>query len=169
MTQTASSKNSKNNAFLSIIDLTTKLLTYLRSSSLLWVPLILFTLNSTVVLGYSTRISDQALINVFYGKDVFIEMDKKQGQDGWDTAHWRFNKSGNITGYLFSSNLFSVKSPINDVDNGIWEIRDDNLCIQWADWENGEEHCYSIYLNDDLYVAKSDSGLFLKGEFTPQY
>jgi hypothetical protein len=169
MAHTTSSNNSKNSPFLHIIDLITRLFTRFRSSSVLWVTLILSAWNCSAALGYSTRISDQALVNVFYGKNVFIEMDKKQGQEGWDTARWQFNKDGNITGYLFSSNLLSLKSPQNDIDNGIWEIKDNNLCIQWAAWEDGEEHCYSIFLNDDLYIAKSDSGSFLAGEFAPQY
>ncbi len=169
MAKTTSSNFIENDAFLNIIDLLIRLLTRLRSSSVLCTTLVIVTLNCSIALGYSARITDQSLVNIFYEKDIFIEMDKKQGQVGWDTARLSFKQNGNITGRLYSLNLLLVKSPINDIDNGMWEIRDDNLCIQWAVWEDGEEHCYSIYLSEDIYIAKSDSGLLMKGEFMPQY
>ena len=120
-------------------------------------------------LSYSTRISDDALQNLFAGKAIFFDMRKKEMTQGWDSAHVRFLDDGNMVGYLSSSDLLSLKQPGNDIDNGIWEINDNMLCIHWSQWDESQRHCYAIYLNDDVYMAKSDFQGLLKGEFDPQF
>ena len=120
-------------------------------------------------LSYSTRISDAELAYLFTGKDIFFDMRNKDKTQGWDSAHLRFLDDGNLVGYLFSSDLLSLKQPGNDIDNGIWEINDNMLCIHWSQWDQSQRNCYAIYLSDDIYQAKSDSQGLLKGEFDPQY
>ena len=119
--------------------------------------------------GYSTRISDSQLLRLFEGKNIFFDMRGKSDTQGWDSAHIRFLDDGNLVGYLFSADLLSLKEPSNDIDNGIWEIDDNRLCIHWSQWDQNTRHCYAIFLNDDVYLAKSETLGLLKGEFDPQY
>ncbi len=124
---------------------------------------------SSLAWGNSTRVSDPQLADLFSGKDIFFDMREKQQTKGWDSAHFRFLADGNMIGYLFSSDFLSAKTPDNDVDNGSWIIRDNELCIHWNQWDGSTENCYAIYLDDKIYVAKSDSQGLFKGEFDPQY
>ena len=96
-------------------------------------------------------------------------MRDKEMTQGWDSAHIRFLDGGNMVGYLFSADLLSVKQPNNDVDNGIWEINENELCVHWSRWDQNKKHCYAIYISDDVYEAKSITQGLLKGEFDPQY
>ena len=124
---------------------------------------------SLPALSYSTRISDAELTHLFTGKDIFFDMRNKDQTQGWDSAQIRFLDDGNLVGYLFSSDFLSLKQPGNDIDNGIWEINDNMLCVHWSQWDESQRHCYAIYLSDDVYLAKSNSQGLLKGEFDPQY
>ena len=117
----------------------------------------------------TARLADIELVNLFQGKDIFFDMREKDNTTGWDSAHFRFLDNGDMVGYLFSSDFLSTKSPNNDVDGGLWLIRENMVCILWSQWNESVENCYSIHLNDDIYVAQSDGGGLFKGEFDPQY
>ena len=124
---------------------------------------------SSLAWSNTERVADNQLTDLFEGKDIFFDMRDKDQAQGWDSAHFRFLEQGNMIGYLFSADFLSTKTPSSDVDNGIWEIRNNMICIQWSQWENSAENCYAIYLDDNAYIAKSDSQGLFKGEFDPQY
>ena len=130
---------------------------------------LLVNLPSTSGWSYSTRISDHQLSQLIQGKDIFFDMRKKEQTQGWDSAQLRFLEDGNLVGYLFSTDFLAAKQPANDIDNGIWEIDNNMLCIHWSQWDENKQHCYAIYLNDDVYLAKSENTGLMAGEFDPQY
>lgn len=123
---------------------------------------------STPSWGYYTeQIAGYKLENLFSDKNVYFSMKGKDETSGWDSARWEFESNGNVTGFLSTSQYTATKNPVRVIDDGIWEIKDQKLCVQWARWDEGNLNCYSIILDDDGYSAKDSSGL-LKGTFVSQ-
>lgn len=118
----------------------------------------------TVVASEDPTIEARNLKALFSNADVHLDMTRRASR-GWVNALWKFSANGSLSGYLFTSAYTARQQPENPLDSGKWRVKKNRLCVQWHNWDNGEERCYQIVRQDGSYTALGESGLF-NGPFT---
>ena len=118
----------------------------------------------SAVASADSTIAAKDLKALFSGADVYLDMTRRASHS-WVNALWKFSVDGSLSGYLFTSAYTARQQPENPLDTGKWRVKKNRLCVQWRDWDNGEERCYAIARQDGSYTALGESGLF-NGPFT---